>query len=81
MTQTNLLTCFSVQIQETLRPARSVVFGCKKYGDQKQLIERIDLILRKSGIEQLFVRLSLREHESRSIEVIITEKEQARVAE
>lgn len=81
MTQTNLPTSFSIQIQETLRPALPVVFGCKDYRDQKQLIERMDLVLKKSGIEQLFVRLSLREHEAGAAGASITEKERARVAE
>lgn len=81
MTQTKLPTHSILQIQETLRPAIPVVFGCKDYRDQKQLIERIDLILRKSGIEQLFVRLSLSKKEEESAGVIIAEKERARVAE
>lgn len=70
-----------VTIQESLRPALPLVFGSKDYRDQEQLIERIDLVLRKSGIEQLFVRLSLEEHEAGSAKKIITDKDRSRAAQ
>jgi hypothetical protein len=70
-----------VTIQETLRPALPLVFGSKDYRDQEQLIERIDLVLKKSGIEQLFVRLSLKQYEARLAEAIITDKDRARAAQ
>ena len=47
-----------VAIQEHLRPALQVVFGCKDYEDEKRLLERVDLILRRSGVERMFLELS-----------------------
>jgi len=47
-----------VAIQEHLRPALQPVFGCKDYEDEKQLLERVDLILRRSGVEAMFLELS-----------------------
>ena len=47
-----------VAIQEHLRPALQPVFGCKDYEDEKRLLERVDLILRRSGVERMFLELS-----------------------
>jgi len=47
-----------VAIQEHLRPALQPVFGCKDYEDEKRLLERVDLILRNSGVERMFLELS-----------------------
>jgi hypothetical protein len=71
----------SVTIQETFRPALPVVFGCKDYREQEKLIKRIDLVLSKSGVEKLFVRLSLEQYDVASAKVIITDKDRVRVAE
>jgi hypothetical protein len=48
-----------IPIQETLRPTLRVVRGCRDDTDEKRLLERIDRILKVSGVEQLFLRLSL----------------------
>jgi len=53
-----------ITIQETLRPALPVILGCKEYRDQEQLLKRIDLVLKKSGIEGLFVSLSRDRYEA-----------------
>jgi hypothetical protein len=47
-----------VAIQEHLRPALQPVLGCKDYEDEKRLLERVDLILRNSGVERMFLELS-----------------------
>jgi len=46
-----------VAIQEHLRPALQPVLGCKDYEDEKRLLERVDLILRHSGVERMFLEL------------------------
>ena len=48
-----------ILIQDHLRPALPKVLGCKDYAQQEQLLVRTDKILRESGVERLFVRLSL----------------------
>ena len=47
-----------VAIQEHLRPALQAVLGCKDYEDEKRLLERVDMILRRSGVERMFLELS-----------------------
>ena len=47
-----------IAIQESLRRALQPVFGCKDYEDEKRLLERVDVILRRSGVEQIFLELS-----------------------
>ncbi len=47
-----------VAIQEHLRPALQPVLGCKDYEDEKRLLERVDLILKRSGVERMFLELS-----------------------
>ena len=47
-----------VAIQEHLRPALQPVFGCKDYEDEKRLLERVDVVLRGSGVERVFLELS-----------------------
>ena len=47
-----------VAIQEHLRPALQPVLGCKDYEDEKRLLERVDGILRRSGVERMFLELS-----------------------
>ena len=46
-----------IAIQEHLRPALQPVLGCKDYEDEKRLLERVDLILRHSGVERMFLEL------------------------
>jgi hypothetical protein len=55
-----------IPIQETLRPTLPAVHGCRDYTDEKRLLERIDRILTVSGVEQLFLRLSLERFEGLS---------------
>ena len=40
-------------IQESLRAALVEVRGCKDYDQEKRQLERVDRILRLSGVEQL----------------------------
>jgi len=47
-----------VAIQEHLRPALPPVLGCKDYEDEKRLLERVDAVLRCSGVERMFLELS-----------------------
>ena len=49
----------TILIQEHLRPALPVVLGCRDYQEQEKLLIRVDRILRESGVERLFVGLSL----------------------
>ena len=53
-----------IAIQESLRPALQPVFGCKDYEDEKRLLERVDGILRRSGVERMFLELSLEEFDA-----------------
>ena len=53
-----------VAIQEHLRPALQAVFGCKDYEDEKRLLERVDDILRRSGLERMFLELSLEQRDA-----------------
>ena len=53
-------------IQEPLRPALPTVLGCKDYHQEQQLLERVDRILVGSGIEGLFLRLSVEQFEARA---------------
>lgn len=46
-------------LQKELRPVLPVIRGCKDYTQQQTLLERVDRILRISGIEDLFVELHL----------------------
>jgi hypothetical protein len=55
----------TIAIQEHLRPVLPTVLGCKDYRQEQQLLERVDRILVGSGIEALFVRLSLELFEAR----------------
>jgi len=49
----------SFTLQTELRPVLPVIRGCKGYTEQQRLLEKIDRILRASGIEDLFVELHL----------------------
>ena len=54
----------TILIQERLRPALPTVLGCRDYREQEQLLVRVDRILRESGVERLFVGLSLERYEA-----------------
>lgn len=54
----------TILIQDHLRPALPQVIGCKDYQEQEQLLLRTDRILRESGVERLFVKLSLAGYEA-----------------
>jgi hypothetical protein len=49
----------SFTLQKELRPVLPVIRGCKDYTEQQRLLERVDRILRASGLEDLFVELHL----------------------
>lgn len=55
-----------IEIQEQLRPAIPRVIGCKDYREEEKLLKRVDQILKKSGVEKKFVKLSLEKFRSRS---------------
>jgi len=48
-----------IAIQEYFRPALPQVLNCKDYEEEKRLLERVDQILRGSGVERLFLELSM----------------------
>lgn len=54
-----------VSIQETLRPALPLILGCHEYHEQVAHLKRTNRILIRSGIQSLFVRLSLEEYEAK----------------
>ena len=54
----------TILIQEHLRRALPVVLGCWDYRQQEQLLVRVDRILRESGVERLFVGLSLERYQA-----------------
>lgn len=54
-----------VTIQQTLRPALPLILGCHEYHEQVVHLKRTDRILIQSGIQSLFVKLSLEEYEAR----------------
>lgn len=55
-----------ISFQEHLRPALPEVRGCKDYRDEQELLERIDRVLRVSGVEDAFLRESAEMFEARS---------------
>ena len=57
-----------VSIQQSLRPVLPVILGCKTYKNQEELIQRMERLLTKSGIEAVFVRLSLERYEAEVLE-------------
>ena len=56
----------SFTLQTELRPVLPVIRGCKDENEQQRLLEKIDRILRASGIENLFVELHLQNFLQRS---------------
>lgn len=57
-----------ISIQEYLRPALPPVLNCKDYEEEKRLLERVDQILRVSGVEAMFVERSVECFEARAKE-------------
>ena len=53
-----------ISIQEFLSPALPQVIGCKDYADEERLLKRVDRILSLSGVETLFLDLSMDEFEA-----------------
>jgi hypothetical protein len=49
----------SFTLQTELRPVLPVIRGCKDYTQQQGLLQRVDRILRATGIEDLFVELHI----------------------
>lgn len=56
----------TTQIQASLRPALPLVIGCKDYAQEEQLLIRVDRILGESGVEDLFLDLSLQHFNERA---------------
>ena len=54
-----------LSIQESLRPALPQVLNWKDYEQEKRLLERVDQILRVSGVERMFVERSVAMFEKR----------------
>ena len=52
------------ELQETLRRVLPRVLGCQDYAQEEQLLVRIDRILNKGGIEEVFLRSNLEEFEA-----------------
>jgi len=53
-----------ISIQELLSPALPQVIGCKDYADEERLLKRVDRILCLSGVETLFLDMSMEEFEA-----------------
>jgi len=53
-----------VAFQQSLRPAMPPVLGCKDYQQEKQVLERVDAILKRSGLERVFLEQSLEQFEA-----------------
>ena len=53
-----------ISFQESLRPVLPRVFGCKDYADEEQLLRRIDRILRVSGVESAFLKMSMEQFDA-----------------
>jgi len=60
----------TILIQEHLRPALPKVLGCRDYREQEQLLVRADRILRVSGVERLFVGLSLERYQAAAVGLV-----------
>lgn len=54
-----------VTIQQTFSPALPLIFGCKEYQEEVELLDRINRVLEKSGLEKHFVEKSLIKYEER----------------
>ena len=49
----------SITYQPALRPALPCIYGCLDYREQRAVYEKIDAILRASGLEQEFINLAV----------------------
>ena len=58
-----------ISIQEFLRPALPQVLGCKDYADEEQLLNRVDRILSISGLENLFLKMSMEQFEANGLKM------------
>jgi IS5 family transposase len=56
---------FILPIQEFLRPELPTVRGCADYAEEKRHLERVDHLLVRSGVEKLFLELSMDRFERR----------------
>jgi hypothetical protein len=61
-----------IEIQEFLRPVLPRVLGCKDYAQEEELLFGMDRILRGSGIEDLFLELSLARFEDNAAKLTAT---------
>ena len=59
-----------IAIQERLRPALQPVLGCKDYEDEKRLLERVDTVLRRSGVERMFLELSQEQFDTNAAKMV-----------
>ena len=55
-----------IPIQESLSPTLPVVHGCRDYNEEERLLERTDRILILSGVEQLFLSLSVERFDAKA---------------
>jgi len=53
-----------IAIQDYFRPALPQVLNCKDYEEEKRLLERVDQVLRQSGVERHFLELSMEQFEA-----------------
>ena len=60
----------TISIQEFLSPALPQVIGCKDYADEERLLKRVDRILTISGVETLFLHLSMEEFEANANKMV-----------
>ncbi len=49
----------TISFQQDLRLEVPLILGCLEYHDQLLLLKRMNLILKKSGLETFFTKLSL----------------------
>lgn len=57
-------------LQEPLRPVLPKVRGCKDYQEEEQLLQRVDKILLRGGVEQKFLEKSVELFRQRAEEMV-----------
>lgn len=67
-----------IPIQDYFRPALPPVLSCKDYDEEKQLLERVDQILRQSGVERQFLELSMEQFEANAKKLAEGEAQEVR---
>lgn len=67
-----------IPIQDYFRPALPQVLNCKDYDEEKQLLERVDQILRQSGVDRQFLELSMEQYEANTKKLAQGEEEDVR---